>query len=149
MRAWPALAALALLAACDGRESPTATAGGARQEPYVAVPAGTAPRGAAAYAAALAPPGPPVTPALLEAGRHRYAVFCTPCHGTDGAGNGPVVRRGFPRPLPFGTQALDAAQIVEVITHGKGAMYPFAERIAPVDRWAIAHHVRRLGRVDR
>ncbi len=41
------------------------------------------------------------TPALLARGQERYDVFCTPCHGGAGHGDGLIVQRGYPRPPAF------------------------------------------------
>ena len=95
--------------------------------------------------AALATP-PAVTPALLARGQDRYRIFCTACHGEDGGGEGRVVVRGFPRPAAFGAQD-HPRHTVAVITHGSGVMYPFADRIEPRDRWAIAAYVEALKRL--
>jgi len=89
---------------------------------------------------------PPVTEALLERGQDRYRIFCTVCHGEDGGGEGRVVQRGFPRPPAFGSQD-HPRRTVDVITRGSGVMYPFADRIEPSDRWAIAAYVEALKRL--
>lgn len=89
---------------------------------------------------------PPVTEALLERGQDRYRIFCTACHGEDGGGEGRVVQRGFPRPPAFGSQD-HSRRTVDVITRGSGVMYPFADRIEPSDRWAIAAYVEALKRL--
>lgn len=90
---------------------------------------------------------PPMTLELLARGRDRYGVYCVPCHDPSGSGRGVVPARGFPRPPSFHTARLRAApsgHIVDVITHGHGVMYSYADRIAPRDRWAIAAYVRAL-----
>lgn len=86
---------------------------------------------------------PHVTPALLARGQDRYRIFCTACHGEDGNGAGLVVQRGFPRPRPFGPQD-EPRLTAAAITDGYGIMYPFADRIDPADRWAIAAYVEAL-----
>ena len=92
-------------------------------------------------AAAAAPPH--VTPALLVRGQDRYRIFCTACHAEDGGGDGRVVQRGFPRPPAFGARD-NSHRTLAVITDGYGVMYPFADRIDPADRWAIAAYVEAL-----
>jgi mono/diheme cytochrome c family protein len=127
---------LLLLAGCDGwPDSP-------RQEPPAPPPAGSVARGTAARQAALAPPGPPVDAALLARGADRHAIFCLPCHGTDGAGDGVVVSRGFPAPPRIA--GAPAARSMAAIATNQGGAHPFADRIAPADRWAIARHLERL-----
>jgi len=140
---------VALLAACDTgteqRDSVAATR--TVQRPYTPVPPGSVARGATAQAAALAPPGPEVTPALVSRGEERFQAFCSPCHGLSGRGDGTVVSRGFPAPPSYHEERLRAlapGEIVQVITHGKGRMFPYADRVMPEDRWAIAHYVKSL-----
>jgi len=138
-----------VLAACDTgtEERSDVAATKVVQRAYVPVPPGTIPRGTAAQAAALAPPGPAVTPQLLGRGEERFLAFCSPCHGARGYGDGIVVSRGFPRPPSYheeGLRALPPAEIVTVITRGKGLMYPYADRVLPEERWAIAHHIKKL-----
>lgn len=140
----PALAACEEVGTEDARDvSSTRVA----HRPHAVLPPGTVPRGASAYAESLAPPGPPVTPELLARGQERFAAFCTPCHGARGYGDGVVVSRGFPPPPSYHQDRLRQAppeHFVSVITHGEGVMYPYAERIPPQDRWAIAHHIKHL-----
>ena len=92
---------------------------------------------------------PPMTLALVQRGRARFEIFCTPCHGRSGDGNGIVVQRGFPRPPDYGEPRLMSAPdgyFYDVITHGHGAMYSYADRVPPRDRWAIAAYIRALQR---
>lgn len=149
MRLALALAASLLLAACDsGTEQRDAVASTrAVQRPYTPVPPGVIAQGTAAQAAALAAPGPEVTAALIARGEQRFKAFCTPCHGRNGRGDGAVVSRGFPAPPSYHQERLRAftpEQIVRVITQGTGRMYPYADRVPPEDRWAIAHYVKTL-----
>ncbi len=85
--------------------------------------------------------------ALLARGQARYEIFCTPCHAESGDGEGMIVQRGFPHPPSFmGAYLLHArAQVVyDAITNGHGAMYSYAARVPPSDRWAIAAYIRAL-----
>jgi mono/diheme cytochrome c family protein len=109
-------------------------------------PDGTVQQGALAGDAALDTP-PPVDGALLQRGRERYDAICTPCHGLTGHGDGMIVARGFPKPPSYHEDRLRAAParyFVDVITHGYGAMYRYANRVEPRDRWAIAAYIRAL-----
>jgi mono/diheme cytochrome c family protein len=90
---------------------------------------------------------PPLTLALLQRGQERYAIFCSPCHGYAGYGDGTVVSRGFPAPPSYHSARLRGApsrHFFDVITHGYGVMYSYAARVPPADRWAIAAYVRAL-----
>jgi mono/diheme cytochrome c family protein len=90
---------------------------------------------------------PPANEQLLERGREQFEVFCTPCHSEVGDGDGMIVRRGFPAPPSYHIARLREApdsHFYDVITNGYGVMYPYADRIAPQDRWAIVAYIRAL-----
>lgn len=90
---------------------------------------------------------PTVTAELLARGREQYDVFCAPCHDRAGTGAGIIVQRGFSRPPSMHEQRLrnaDDQHLVDVITRGYGAMYSFADRVQPRDRWAIVAYLRAL-----
>jgi cytochrome c553 len=89
----------------------------------------------------------PITKADLDRGRERYNVYCTPCHDYTGSGRGMIVQRGFPQPPSYHIQRLrdaPAGHFYEVITNGFGAMYSYAARVEPADRWRIAAYIRVL-----
>ncbi len=90
---------------------------------------------------------PPVDTALLTRGRERFDIFCAPCHGLAGDGDGIIVAHGFPRPPSYFEDRLAAApaqHFYDVITKGYGVMFSYADRIGPHDRWAIAAYLRAL-----
>lgn len=94
-----------------------------------------------------AEPEPLYTLARLKTGRERFNIYCAPCHGRDGYGNGPVVQHGFPSPPSFhGERLLSVSErhFVDVIEHGHGIMYSYADRVDPDERWAIAAYIRAL-----
>ena len=89
----------------------------------------------------------PLDRQVLERGQQRYRIFCTPCHGELGDGQGMIVKRGFTPPPPFTSERLlnePLGHFFEVITHGHGVMYSYAARVPPRDRWAIAAYIRAL-----
>jgi mono/diheme cytochrome c family protein len=90
---------------------------------------------------------PALSAELLARGRERFGIFCSPCHGAGGDGTGIVVQRGMPRPTSYHDDRLRAAEdqyFFDVITNGHGAMYSYAARVPPVDRWAIVAYIRAL-----
>jgi mono/diheme cytochrome c family protein len=92
-------------------------------------------------------PMPAVTPALLARGQQRFNIYCAPCHDRVGNGNGMIVQRGFPRPPSYHIDHLRQApsqHFYDVITNGFGAMYSYAARVTPADRWAIVAYIRAL-----
>ncbi|HMD39948.1 MAG TPA: cytochrome c [Candidatus Acidoferrum sp.] len=89
----------------------------------------------------------PLTPQLLNRGRERYKIFCTPCHGVQGDGNGMVAMRGMKHPPTYHQQRLREVPngyIFDVITNGFGGMLGYSAQIPPSDRWAIIAYVRAL-----
>ena len=89
----------------------------------------------------------PVNRELLERGQDRYKIFCTPCHGLQGDGNGMVAMRGMKHPPSFHQDRLRQAPngyFFDNITNGFGAMYGYSAQIPPRDRWAIIAYVRAL-----
>jgi mono/diheme cytochrome c family protein len=107
---------------------------------------GTVARGDLARAA-QAIEKPALTAELLARGQQEFDVFCAPCHGRAGDGNGMVVQRGMPRPRTFHEDRLRTApdqHFFDVITKGYGAMYAHAARVEPRDRWAIIAYIRAL-----
>jgi mono/diheme cytochrome c family protein len=84
---------------------------------------------------------------VMARGRERYDIFCSPCHGRSGIGDGMVVRRGYRRPPPLQDERLrnaPAGHFFDVITNGFGAMPDYASQIDAHDRWAIIAYIRAL-----
>ncbi len=89
----------------------------------------------------------PVNEELLERGENRFKIFCTPCHGLQGDGNGMVAMRGMKHPPTYHQDRLRQSPngyFYDVITNGFGAMLGYSAQIPPRDRWAIVAYVRAL-----
>jgi mono/diheme cytochrome c family protein len=90
---------------------------------------------------------PAVTMPLLERGRERFNIFCSPCHDRTGGGRGVIVQRGMPQPPSFHDARLrdaDDQHFFDVISNGYGGMYGYGDRVRPRDRWAIVAYIRAL-----
>src|SRR5688572_14976461 len=88
-----------------------------------------------------------VTPAFVQRGRQRFEIYCAPCHGVAGRGDGIVVRRGLRAPSSFHVDRLRAqpdGYFFDVITSGFGAMPDYAAQVPVADRWAIVAYLRAL-----
>jgi mono/diheme cytochrome c family protein len=91
-----------------------------------------------------------VTKKDLLRGQSQFDIYCSPCHGVLGDGNGMVAIRGFvhQKPANFHTKRLMDAPVghfFDVITNGYGIMYSYASSIPnPRDRWDIAAYIRVL-----
>jgi mono/diheme cytochrome c family protein len=90
-----------------------------------------------------------VTAAVMARGQERFDIFCSPCHGRTGAGDGMIVRRGYRKPPTFHQDRLRQAApgyTFDVITNGFGAMPDYAQQIPVGDRWAIVAYIKALQR---
>ena len=88
-----------------------------------------------------------LTPALLQRGRQRFEIYCAPCHGRTGDGEGMAVRMGFPPPPSYFSDRVKLAtdvHLYSVISEGYGQMYGYGYRLAPADRWAVVAYIRVL-----
>ncbi len=87
---------------------------------------------------------------ILTRGQERFNIYCSPCHGELGDGNGMIAKRGFNIKIPprnYHTdrlRSLPLGHFFDVITNGDGAMTPRAFQVEPNDRWAIAAYIRVL-----
>ena len=89
----------------------------------------------------------PITANDILRGQQRYNIYCSPCHDYTGSGRGMIVLRGFPPPPSFHIDRLRQAPVghfFDVMTNGFGAMYSYAARVTPEDRWRIAAYIRAL-----
>ena len=93
----------------------------------------------------------PLTSELLEHGRTRYDIFCTPCHGAAGDGEGIVTTGGFgytPAPTYHSERLRDVTDgyLYDVVANGVRTMPGYAQQIPVADRWAIVAYMRALQR---
>lgn len=89
----------------------------------------------------------PVTKEGLLRGQERFNIFCSPCHGQLGNGEGAIVQRGMKKPPSFHIDRLRESPpgyFFNVITNGFGAMFDYSDRIPARDRWAIIAYIRAL-----
>ncbi|MBO0725950.1 MAG: cytochrome c [Blastocatellia bacterium] len=88
-----------------------------------------------------------LTPQALDRGQERFDIYCAPCHGRLGYGDGMVAQRGFLAPPSYHIDRLRQAPVghfYDVMTNGFGAMPSYADKVAPRDRWAVAVYIRAL-----
>ena len=78
----------------------------------------------------------PFTRADLGRGQERFNIYCSPCHGRIGNGQGMIVQRGFRqaanRITPSAYAELPLGHFFDVMTNGFGAMASYA---SPACRW--------------
>jgi len=90
----------------------------------------------------------PVTGPLLQRGRERFDIYCAPCHGALGDGNGITKKTGV---MPTVANLQDKrivemadGEIFNTITHGKGLMGAHGPLVPVADRWAVVAYLRAL-----
>jgi mono/diheme cytochrome c family protein len=85
--------------------------------------------------------------ALLQRGEERYKIFCSPCHGLQGDGNGMVAMRGMKHPPSYHQLRLRQVPngyLFDVVTNGFGQMLGYSAQISRRDTWAIIAYIRAL-----
>lgn len=100
------------------------------------------------------PPQVQLTPQLLNRGRERFGIYCAPCHGDDGYGNGSInaraIEKAEPKWVPAANLHTDAVRgradghLFNTITNGIRNMAGYGSQISPADRWAIVAYLRAL-----
>lgn len=88
-----------------------------------------------------------ITQEIIERGQNRFNIYCSPCHGKLGTGNGMIIQRGVSRPPSYMEDRLTTAPVghfYDVITNGYGRMYSYNQQLPVRDRWAIVAYVRAL-----
>jgi hypothetical protein len=84
---------------------------------------------------------------LLERGRQRYTIHCTPCHGALGDGNGITKQYGMAVVGNLHDKrivVMPDGEIYNTVSYGKGLMQGYAGQVDLKDRWAIVAYVRAL-----
>lgn len=84
---------------------------------------------------------------LLRRGQQRFNIYCSPCHGKLGFGDGMIVQRGFLQPPSYHQQRLREmpdGYFFDVMTRGFGQMPSYASQVPVDDRWAIVTYIRAL-----
>lgn len=84
---------------------------------------------------------------LVRRGRERYGIYCAPCHGAAGDGNGVTTKFGMAAVAKLHDERLikmGDGEIFNTITNGKNLMGPYGDKLDPRDRWAVVSYVRVL-----
>ncbi len=84
---------------------------------------------------------------VVKRGQERFNIYCAPCHGQTGAGNGMIVQRGFKKAASYYDDEVRKKPIghyFDVITNGYGAMAGYSAQVNVRDRWAIISYVKAL-----
>jgi len=88
---------------------------------------------------------------LMERGQLKYTIYCAPCHGSLGDGNGITKSYGMGATPTYHDDRLrqmPEGEIFNTISNGKNTMYSYADKLEPIDRWAVVAYVRALQRAQ-
>lgn len=84
----------------------------------------------------------------LLTGKELFHIYCTPCHGASGKGDGPVAKKFVPTPADISATGHAAhhpeGDLYAVVTHGKDGMPSFRSDLVSRERWLIVAYVRTL-----
>lgn len=92
-----------------------------------------------------------VNNAFLKHGQERYTIYCAPCHGALGDGQGITKQYGMGATPSYQDDRLvnmPEGEIFNTITHGKNNMLSYADKLTVKDRWAVVAYVRALQRAQ-
>lgn len=84
----------------------------------------------------------------IEQGSRLYRIYCAPCHGAAGHGDGPVAAKMMKAANLSDAKYLQAKDgfFYGVIRDGSGMMPPYSESLSPWERWHVVNFVRQLQR---
>jgi len=93
-----------------------------------------------------------LTMAMLERGKDRFEIYCTPCHDAAGTGNSKIKETerwpaDWPPPPSFHDNRLrkmPVGQIYDIVRNGVRNMPAYSKQVPVNDRWAISAYVRTL-----
>ena len=88
-----------------------------------------------------------VTEFSLLAGKELYGIYCAPCHGESGKGDGPVAKKFVPTPVDISGTGFGMApegMLFAIVTHGWNGMPPFRGDLSPRERWLVIAYMRTL-----
>ncbi len=82
----------------------------------------------------------------LETGKKYYDIYCLPCHGAEGAGDGLVNAKLMVAPSMLTPRAQDLTDgyLYALVRHGRGIMPAYGEGIRGENRWHVVNYVRQL-----
>ena len=90
-----------------------------------------------------------LTPRSIEQGKELFAIYCTPCHGSSGRGDGPVSTKFVP-PADLTNPDLHKVRTdgywESYLSAGGAVMPSYREALAPEERWAVVNYLRTLAK---
>ena len=126
-----------------------------QEEPVRLPPAGSVPTKGSEHTPKPGTPGAAAhinpektTDFSLLTGKELYGIYCTPCHGESGKGDGPVAKKFVPTPADISAAGQGShppeGELFSVVTHGKNGMPPFRSDLTAKERWLVVAYLRTL-----
>lgn len=86
------------------------------------------------------------SPQSIDQGKKLFLTYCSPCHGPEGKGDGPVAKRAqFPPPsLPLAAGRRSEGFLYATIRNGGAVMPSFGHALAPAERWAVVNFLKSI-----
>ncbi len=89
---------------------------------------------------------------VLNGGKHLFEIYCTPCHGAGGHGNGsivdnPKIKNTFPPPPSyFSTNllGLPEGKMFHAVHYGRNLMGSYASQLDQTQIWMVISYVRSM-----
>jgi len=91
----------------------------------------------------------PATPESVKKGGELFAIYCTPCHGAAGRGDGLVAAKFVPPPdltNPDLHKARSDGYWQSYLSVGGAVMPAYGEAMSPQERWDVVNFVRTLAK---
>ena len=88
---------------------------------------------------------------LIARGQQRFTIYCSPCHGALGDGQGITKPYGMTATPSYHDDRLRnmaEGELITTITNGKNTMMPYGDKLPPEDRWAVIAYLRALQRAQ-
>jgi mono/diheme cytochrome c family protein len=89
-----------------------------------------------------------VTDFSLLTGKELFGIYCTPCHGASGKGDGPVAKKFVPTPADVSATGHGAhhpeGDLFAIVTHGVNGMPPFRADLTAKERWLVVAYLKTL-----
>ncbi len=88
----------------------------------------------------------PATPESIKHGRKFFQIFCTPCHGKSGTGDGLVGAKFLIRPFDLTAdneqKVLPEGYIYGTVSFGGALMPSYGNDLSPSEIWDVVNYVR-------
>lgn len=85
-----------------------------------------------------------LTASSIDRGKELFTIYCVPCHGVAGRGDGPITPKFIRPPDLTAAQARGYTDgyLYSLIASGRGLMPPYGDKVRGDDRWNVVNYLR-------